>query len=408
MKNERLLTICFLFMLFCNATVTYKPAIDCDLQALGRQAVRTEPQAGGSRQKAFEHPGVLFNEKDFARMRRYITDTASIAYSSYQLLKAHRFSQSDYSMRGPFEVISRDGEFRYTKDRMESDFHAVYQNALMWALTKDEKHALKSLEILSAYADMLQTIPETNDAPLLAGLEGFKIICAMEILKHTYFDPKDTASGQQSQKIEHIFRSVFIPVIENFYRRPPYTNGNWGAIVTKTYMAAGIYFDDREMYERAKNFYLNGRDNGTIVYYIDDETGQTQESGRDQAHAQLGIGAMAVVCELAWKQGDELYSALNNRLMKGYEYVARYNLGYDDVPFKQWTDVTGKYNDWTVISDRARGQLRPIFEIAHNHYVNRKKLKMPYTEQVLQKIRPENFNGDQPPAFGSLLFRQAK
>ena len=76
------------------------------------------------------------------------------------------------------------------------------------------------------------------------------------------------------------------------------------------------------------------------------------------------------------------------------------------MPFKQWTDITGKYNNWTVISDKARGQLRPIYEIAYNHYVNRKKLKMPFTAQVLEKIRPENFQGDQPPAFGSLLFNE--
>ena len=378
-------------------TVTNKTVLDCDLQASGGQAIWIEPQVNNARQKAFVHPGVLFTEKDFERMRRFISNTSSIAYGSYQLLKNHRFSQSNYVMSGPFEVISRDGEFGYTKGRMESDFHAVYQNALMWALTKDEKHAQKSLEILSAYAGKLHTIPETNDAPLLAGLEGFKIICAMEILKHT-------CPGVKMQEIETMFRNVFLPVLENFYRRPPYTNGNWGPIVTKTYMAAGIYFNDRAMYEKAKHFYLYGNDNGTIANYVDGVTGQLQESGRDQAHAQLGIGAMAVVCEIAWKQGDDLYSALNNRLLKGYEYTAKYILGNDDVPFKQWTDVTGRYNNWTVISKGARGQLRPIYEIAYNHYVNRKKLKMPFSGQVLEKIRPEGFSGDQPPAFGSLLF----
>jgi hypothetical protein len=270
----------------------------------------------------------------------------------------------------------------------------------MWALTKDEKHAQKSLEILTAYADSLEYIPETNDAPLLAGLEGFKIIYAMEQLRYY----ADKHADSPLHRIERMFRSVFLPVLENFYRHPPYTNGNWGPIVTKTYMAAGIYFDDREMYEQAKHFYLHGNDNGAIENYIDGATGQIQESGRDQAHSQLGIGAMAVVCELAWKQGDDLYSALNNRLLKGYEYVAKYNLGNDDVPFRQWTDVTGKYNNWTKISDKARGQLRPIYEIAYNHYVRRKGLQAPYTQEVLKKIRPEGFSGDQPPAFGSLLF----
>ena len=42
---------------------------------------------------------------------------------------------------------------------------------------------------------------------------------------------------------------------------------------------------------------------------------------------------MCEICEMAWGQGDDLYGAQDNRLMKGLEYTARYNLGYD-VPFE--------------------------------------------------------------------------
>jgi alpha-glucosidase len=387
-------------------TVTKQSVVTVDLSASGGQAIWLEKIYNPkSLNKKFVHPGILHTQKDFEHIRKMVKAQKEPAYGSFLLLKNHAFSQPDYKMQGPFRVISRDGEYRYTKQKMENDFHAAYQNALMWVLTKNESHAQKSFEILTAYADSLQTIPETNDAPLLAGLEGFKIIYTMEILKHTYCNVK-TQNFAFLRKAEQMFRNIFIPVLENFYCRPPYTNGNWGPIVTKTYMAAGIYFDDYPMYEKAMHFYLNGNDNGTIRHYIDGETGQIQESGRDQAHSQLGIGAMAAVCELAWKQDDDLYSLLNNRLLKGYEYVARYNLGYDDIPFRQWTDVTGRYNQWTSISDKARGQLRPIYEITYNHYVNRKKLKMPFTEKVLEKIRPEGFSGDQPPAFGSLLFNE--
>jgi hypothetical protein len=54
------------------------------------------------------------------------------------------------------------------------------------------------------------------------------------------------------------------------------------------------------------------------------ETGQLQESGRDQAHAQLGIGLLAALCETARNQGDDLYSTDDNRLLKGFEYKASY------------------------------------------------------------------------------------
>lgn len=352
----------------------------------------------GAFAQKFVHPGILHTEKKMEVMRYMVEQKIEPAYGSWLLLKENPLSQAGYKMQGPFRVISRDGAFAYTKSKMEADFSAAYLNAIMWYLTNDREHAEKSLAILSAYADSLTFIPATNDAPLLAGLEGFKIVYSLEVLRHT----RSGASKRKLAKIEKMFRSHFLPIIEKFYATPPYTNGNWGPVVTKTYAAAGIYFDDRKMYNFAKNFYLHAHDNGTVENYIDGETGQTQESGRDQGHPQLALGAFATVCELAWQQGDDLYAVLDNRLMKGYEYTAKYNLGYD-VPFKQWTDITGKYCGWTAISEKSRGAFRPIYEIAYNHFFRRKGFAMPYTLEALKKIRPEGFERDEP-AFGSLLF----
>ena len=89
--------------------------------------------------------------------------------------------------------------------------------------------------------------------------------------------------------------------------------------------------------------------------------------------------------------------------MKGFEYVAKYNLGHDDMPFFTWKDITGKYSDWTVISPKSRGHFMPIYEMVYNHYVRLKGLDMPYTAQVLGKIRPEGYDRDQP-GFGTLLY----
>jgi hypothetical protein len=360
----------------------------------------------------FNHP-LLHSEKKIEMMRILIDEKVQPAYGSWLLLKEHPLAQSNYKPNAPFRVISRDGAFAYTKSRMEADFSAAWLNALMWILTQNAAHAEKSLEILTLYADSLRYIPDTNDAPLLAGLEGFKIVYALDVLKYDYlakyavYKQRPARSGIKNlksgiQNIETMFKAHFLPVLKNFYATPPYTNGNWGPVVTKTCMAAGIYFNDREMYDFAKNFYLNGHDNGTIANYIDGETGQSQEAGRDQGHPQLALGAMAMICELAWQQGDDLYSALDRRLLKGYEYLAKYNLGYD-VPFRRWTDITGKYCDWTTISEKSRGRFKPIYEIAYNHYSRRKGFPMPYTLEALKKIRPESYDRDEC-SFGSLLF----
>jgi len=347
----------------------------------------------------FVHPGILFSQASLEHIRQVVENKTMPEYGSYEMLENQPLASADYKMNGPYVVISRDGKFAFTKSKMEADFSAAYLNALMWVATKEERHAKKSLEILSAYADSLKSIPSTNDAPLLVGLEGTKIVNAMEILRYTY----KGIDAKELSKITKMITDIFLPVCEKFYATKAYTNGNWGPIVTKLYISAAIYLDNRTMYAKAIDFYRNANDNGTIQYYISGTTGQIQESGRDQGHSQLGIGALATVCEIAYNQGDDLYGALDNRLLKGFEYVAKYNLGYNDVPFETWKDVTGKYSDWSVISDKSRGRFIPIYEMAYNHFVRRKGLSMPFTEEVIKRIRPEGYDRDQP-AFGTLLF----
>ena len=349
--------------------------------------------------KNFVHPGILHTRESLDHIFEVATKKTMPEYGSYELLKNHPCASAQYKMNGPFRVISRDGQYAYTKSKMEADFSAAYLNALMWIATKDESHAKKTLEILGAYADSLRLIPATNDAPLLVGLEGMKIVNAMEILRYTY----KGMTPEEMSKINKMITTIFLPVCETFYKTKAYTNGNWGPIVTKTYISAAIYLDNKAMYNKAIDFYYNANDNGTIQNYISGTTGQVQESGRDQGHSQLGIGALATVCEIAYNQGDDLYSAFDNRLLKGFEYVARYNLGDDNVPFTTWKDVTGRYSDWTVISDKSRGRFIPVYEMVYNHYVRIKGLSMPYTEQVIKRIRPEGYDRDQP-AFGTLLF----
>lgn len=350
-------------------------------------------------QKPFVHPGILLTAADLTHLKAVADDHRMPEYGSYELLRDLPLSSADYKLKGPFRVISRDGDYSYTKSSFEQDFSSVWLNTLLWAATGDSAHAQRALAILGAYADSLTTIPNTNDAPLLAGLEGLKIINAMELLRYTY----KNIPASTTKKINRMILGIFLPVCKKFYDTPAYTNGNWGPIVTKTYMSAAIYFNNRAMYKKAVDFFYNAHDNGTICNYISATTGQIQESGRDQGHSQLGLGALATVCQIAWNQGNDLYSAYDNRLLKGFEYVAKYNLGSDDIPFTTWKDITGKYSDWTVISPKSRGHFIPIYEMVYNHYVRLKGLAMPYTSQVIEKIRPEGYDRDQP-GFGTLLY----
>ncbi len=99
----------------------------------------------------------------------------------------------------------------------------------------------------------------------------------------------------------------------------------------------------------------------------------------------MGLDFLANTCEAAWNQNVDLYGELDNRLLNGFEYTAQYNLGYD-VRYEPFKSVEGRYY-YKSISDNSRGRLRPMYERVLNHYVHRKQLKAPYSQQSVDKLR---------------------
>jgi hypothetical protein len=256
------------------------------------------------------------------------------------------------------------------------DSEAAYTHALFWALTENEAHALKAAQIIDAWSATLKSI-SNHDARLLVGMEGYNFCNAAELLKYNW-----TGWAQENQKqFESMLRGVFYPIIKDFY---PSANGNWDASMLQTMLAMGVYLDDRSMFDRAVDYYLNGKGNGAVRNYFK-PSGQCQETGRDQGHTQMGLDYLANTCEIAWSQGIDLYSAFGDRLLKGFEYTAKYNLGFD-VPYEPYRSFQGRYH-YKSISDKSRGRLRPMYEKVLNHYRNRKKIESPYTEQAVMKLR---------------------
>ena len=104
------------------------------------------------------------------------------------------------------------------------------------------------------------------------------------------------------------------------------------------------------------SYYLTGKGNGAIGMYFK-PSGQCQESGRDQSHTQMGLEFLANTCETGWIQGIDLYGALDNRLLKGFEYTAKYNLG-NEVPYERYVSFEGRYK-YNEISGKSRGRFPP-------------------------------------------------
>jgi hypothetical protein len=367
----------------------YKPAV--------QQAQMLIPTFNKLQVQTFTHPGVLHSRADLDRMKRDVQAKREPAYSGYKLFLENPASAADYKMKGPMSSVGRNptiGQSEY-----DSDANAAHQNAVMWAVTGERAYAEKSIEIINAWSSTLKSITG-RDAVLMAGLGPFKMINAAEILRYTNTGWKPAEIRQAEQH----FRTVIYPVIQDFAL---FANGNWDAAAVKTVMAIGVFCNDRAIFERGLRYYVDGAGDGALGHYIINNDGQIQESGRDQGHTQLGIGMLAECSEIAWKQGLDLFSHQDNLLLKGFEYTAKYNLGHP-VPFSPTLDHTGKYAH-KIISKIDSGKLRAVYEQVYNHYVKRKGLTAPFTQQAAEKLRPEGPGkpGADHPGYGTLYYSLA-
>lgn len=341
----------------------------------------------------FVHPGISHGASELAFVKSKIEMGEQPWTGAWEELQGSKSAKLDWKPRpvahverGPYNRPDIGGNF------FLRDGSAAYTHALMWNLTGEEVHAAKAAEILDAWPPVLETI-SNHDARLLVGMGGINFCNAAELLKHTW----DQWPEDKVKAFEGMLRGVFYPVIENFY---PTANGNWDASMIQTMMATGVFLDDQKMFQRAVDYFLKGEGNGAVNHYFN-AFGQCQESGRDQAHTQMGIEYLANAAEMGWKQGLDLYGAYENRLAKGFEYTARYNLG-EDVPFEPYRSYKGRY-EHDEVSDKARGRLRGMYDKAHTHYHLRLGREMPWTKKAIEKTRPERGSGSGIP-WSTLMF----
>jgi hypothetical protein len=344
---------------------------------------RTEP--------AFVHPGILHTRADLQRMKENVALALEPWVSGYEPLAADAHSSAAWGLQGPFASVSRGPDQDLHRKELEEDSNAAYQNALMWSITGDADHAAKSVEILNAWSATLTEIVGT-DAQIAAAYPANKLVNAAEILRYTYGE----WGSSDVEAFQSMMRDVFYPLVT-----APGDAG-WGGASIKASLGIGVFLDDAAIFEHALEAF-DDNPCASLTRYID-PTGQPADSGHSQQTAQLGIGNLAEAAEMAWHQGVDLYAASDQRLLTGFEYVAKYNLG-EAVAFSTGGSCTSNYS---TLSDSGRGDLRPIYEMVWNHYENRAGLRAPFTKQAAGAIRPEAaaFSADHP-GFGTLTFSLA-
>jgi len=355
-------------------------------------------EAGGSTTESFVHPGCLSTRADLERMKTKVAAAAEPWAGSFAKLTKNSHAQLEYTPRPQATICAGtcDSENYMT---LANDAAAAYQLALRYHVTGDEKYAAKAASVLDAWAGQLTEFTGDSNAGLRAALYGYQLASAGELL-HDY-------TAWDRAPLVRLLTDVFYPIHDGFLEKH---NGacesnywaNWDLANMASVLAIGVFADRRDIFQRGIDYFHSGGGEGSIehaVHFIHpDGLGQWQEAGRDQGHSTLGPMLMAVVCEIAWNQGIDLYGAVGSRLLAGSEYVAAYNLA-QEVPFVAYTFQSGsegscKQGVQTAISTSDRGGFRAGWELLFNHYVNRRGFAAPFTERFAAALRPEGGGGD--------------
>ena len=317
--------------------------------------------------RAYNHPGIPFTVADLETLKASLDKEPW--KSGYAKLAGTSTSSLTWPMEGPTANVSRTPDINLTT--WKNDMNAIYNLARMWYFTGNHAYAQKAHDILLAWANNHTTF-SGQEMSLSVGDFAPVYIGGADILRGTWpgWTEADTTT------VKNYFMTVYWPqTLGDFTTTGPANKGNLN-------MAAGIaiaaFCDDTVKFNRVVDIFRTTPSAGLTNTL---PTGEMGETGRDAGHLYGGLFSAAFLAEVAWKQGVDLYSELDNRLLAAGEYYARntYLLDNPFVPFGP--------NDFTYFANNAGPYTanRGAFYLLQNAYKNRKNLPTPWMDRKMEE-----------------------
>ena len=381
-----------LFLIFFGISLSFLKGGDTipEEPLLKKSTARTETTI-------FTHPGLLNSKAELDFVKAKIKSSAEPWSSLFNKMKYSNFGNLNWVPK-PLSVVNANSNDASVEN---DDATAAYTQALLWYFTDNEAYAKKSVAILNAWSSKLTSHTSTDlQKQLVAAWCGSVFPLAGEILRSSY--PKWTSD--EINQFSSMLNNAFLPLLNS--GNPTY-NGNWELSMINALMCIGVFNEDSTTFNRGvylwrkrvpAYFYMNTDGNspirpyGTSNYnsesaiknywfnpykYFD---GLCQETWRDFGHhMQMGLASAINSAEIAFHQGIDLYAENDKRIMAAMEFQAGPLMG---IPASQEFFPNG-----FTASD-----LLPTWEIAYNHFHNRRGFALPMTDTLIsKKIRPSYF-----------------
>jgi hypothetical protein len=275
----------------------------------------------------------------------------------------------------------------------EKDGISSYYLMVKWIATSNLSYADAAEAVIEAWSGELTSFAG-HDQMLAAGIYGSHMAHAAELLSYAMPSwPLKARAQAMFQNVIHKVCALFCGRTNNGPPLPkPQTcsngaNGNWDACCMSGVASWAVFLDDKPMLETVLQYYKAGRGNGRLEHYVY-ASGQSQESGRDQGHVQLGLSKLTETALTLYHalNSTEVFTHAEHRLRTGLEYTAKFNLG-GDVPFvpnggcSNCSHCTKVYpGDWCFKAISNRSGWTQMWEMAAAIYGE----SAPFTQQVVE------------------------
>lgn len=334
--------------------------------------------------RVFTHPGAIISNEDLENMKRHIDTKEDPWYTEWNALLA-AYGSGNYEAAGNTEIGGSGGN----RQRACRDALAAMYNAIIWRVQGSDENARCAARILTAWGNKC-----VNAKDELFQFPCLDMCIAAECLRNA--DGSFYREWQETDrnKFLKMVRNVFVPALRGqTYNRLP----SWSAPAMAGLMAAGILLDDEAIYKEALNDVMSatGTKSGNI-YKAVGNNGQVWEMGRDNVHAMLCVDDLVRMAQMAWNQGDDLWAAGDNRILKGVDYWCGYNSGHTEIPWNVIPSAEDGNYRWFYVSQHDNAfRLRPDgtnYELAFHHYKEVAKMdesQYPYLAKFTYLARPE-------------------
>lgn len=326
--------------------------------------------AGSQEVRVITHPGAPLTLSDLQTLKAYVDQGRQPWKSGYDQLAKDGKAQLTYVMSGPYAKVSRSPDENLWPWR--NDMVAIWNLSRRWYFTGNEDYAKKAREILLAWAST-QTEFAGRESMLDLGDYAYMFVGGADILRGTWSGWKD----DDTAVVKKYFKDVLMPAA-NPYGENQFGAANKGALALVALGLMAIYNDDTEALDKVV---YQTRTLAHIGLRNSNDIGMLGDYLRDQGHAHGQLRALVMLAEALWKQGIDVYSDFDDRLLAAGEYFARVNelVPTEALPF-------GTTDAYYIADNTNRGWRGgyggnlPLNQI-HAAYVLRKGLQAPFIEQ---------------------------